>query len=124
MLLCVFESTKLLDLTVDHLLTNGKLFLEPGFFTVFALLVHHQLLLSECFYPSLLCQLLLSDKFSLTDLVGVCLHDISLDLCCFLLSLQLSDLFAFEVFFSLALYQLPLEHLLFELLDVVYLELV
>ena len=122
--MCVFEGTKLLDLTVDHLLTNGKLFLEPGFFPVFALLVHHQLLLSECFYPSLLCQLLLSDKFSLTDLVGVCLHDISLDLCCFLLSLQLSDLFAFEVFFSLALYQLPLEHLLFELLDVVYLELV
>jgi hypothetical protein len=52
--LSVFKGTKLLDLTINHLLTNRKFFLESSLFTVLALLIHHKLLLGECLDPSFL----------------------------------------------------------------------
>jgi len=122
--LSIFEGTKLLNLTINHLLTDCKLFFESSLLTVLALLIHHKLLLGECLDPRFFGKLFLSDEFGLSDLVRVCLHDISFDFCCFFLSLEFSNFFTFEVLFSLTLDEFALQHFLFKLLNVVDFEFV
>jgi len=122
LLLVVLQGAQLLHLSVDHLLSDHQFVFGAGFHAVDAHLVHFKLLLSELFDTGLLFKLLLSGEFGGADLVGVGLHNVGLDAGGFLLALEFTNFLALKVLLSLALDKLTLEHLLLELLNVVYFE--
>lgn len=122
LLLVVLEGTELLNLTVDHFLSHTQLISSTIFNSSNAHIVHFKLSSSEFFNTSFLSKFLLSGKLLSANLVGVCLHDVGLNASSLLLSLELANLLAFQVFFSLTLDQFTFEHLFLQLLNVVDLE--
>jgi len=122
LLLGVLKCSQLFDLAIDHLLTNSKFFLKPGFLTILTLLVHHKLLLGKSLNPCFLCKFFLTNQFSLANLVSVSLSDISFDLSSLLLSLKLSHFLTLNILFCLSLDQLTFEHFFLQVFNVVDLE--
>jgi hypothetical protein len=95
LLLVVFQSTQLLNLSVNHLLSDHQRILRTALNSVHAHLVLYQFLPSELLNASLLLQLLLPEQLCSPDLVSVGFHNVSLDASCLFLSLKLADLLAF-----------------------------
>ena len=123
LLLVVFQSPKLLNLLVDHLLTSDELFLLALFNSVDAKLVPDQLLASEFFNAGLLFEFFLAGELCCSDLVRVGLHYVGLDRGLFLLALEFANFFAFQVLLDLTLDQLAFKHLFLQSFDVGNLEL-
>ena len=123
LLLVVFQSPKLLNLLVDHLLTSDELFLFALFNSVDAKLVPDQLLASEFFNAGLLFEFFLAGELCCSDLVCVSLHYVGLDRGLFLLALEFANFFAFQVLLDLTLDQLAFKHLFLQSFDVGNLEL-
>ena len=123
LLLVVFQSPKLLNLLVDHLLTSDELFLFALFNSVDAKLVPDQLLASEFFNAGLLFEFFLAGELCCSDLVCISLHDVGLDRGLFLLALEFANFFAFQVLLDLTLDQLAFKHLFLQSFDVGNLEL-
>jgi len=122
LLLVVTEGSKLLNLGVNHLLSDFKFVFGTVLDCVHAHLVHLEFLLSELLNACLFLKLFLSGKLSHSNLIGVGLHDVGLNTSSFLLALELSDLLTLKVLLSLAFDKFTLEHVLLQLFDVVDLE--
>lgn len=122
LLLVVTEGSKLLNLGVNHLLSDFEFVFGTVLNGIYAHLVHLKFFLSELFDACLFLEFFLSGELGHSNLVGVGLHNVSLNTSSLLLALELSDLLALQVLLSLAFDKFALEHVLFQRLDVVDLE--
>jgi hypothetical protein len=122
--LVIFESAQLFNLMVDHALPGSKFVLEPSILAILSLIVKHLFGVSELLNAFFLIELVLSHELLLSNLVTVSLRNVLLYALHFLLALNLSDLLALEVLFSLPLDELALKHLFFEPLNIVKFELI